>query len=174
MSNFYCQISCGQENFSIEEWNKAYKEINAMPISEAEKQKLIHPDPCEKQCFDCIAIVGARRKETDELLKNKKRKGQLMEKPEAIALFKEHCALPENQEKRTQAAKYQENRLIWDITGKKYGFRINNAGSQAKMFVFTMWSDGLDRHQSTIDLTQQEFNELVAVYTQDVLSLSQK
>ena len=63
--NFYCQIKCGHEDFSIEEWNKADKEIEAMPISEYEKQKLRWPDPCKEQCFDCIAIVGATR------LKNK-------------------------------------------------------------------------------------------------------
>ncbi len=166
MSNFYCQIKCGEVGFSIEEWNKAYKEIQQMPISEAEKQKLIHPDPCEKQCFDCIAIVGETRNNTERLIKTQTPKKQLMGKPEAMAHFKELCALPENQEKRTRAAKYQENRLIWDITGKKYGFRINNWGSQAKMFVFTMWPyPNQSRHQSTIDLTQQEFNELVSVYT---------
>jgi hypothetical protein len=47
------------------EWNKAFKEIMAMPINEAEKKKLLHPEPCKEQCFDCIAIVGTTR------LKNK-------------------------------------------------------------------------------------------------------
>lgn len=64
--NFYCQQKCGHVDFSIKEWNEAYKEINAMPISEEEKQKLIDGEPCEKQCFDCVAIVGETR------LKNKK------------------------------------------------------------------------------------------------------
>lgn len=59
--NFYCQIKCGHEDFSIEEWNKADKEIEAMPINEYEKQKLRWPDPCTEQCFDCIAIIGATR-----------------------------------------------------------------------------------------------------------------
>ncbi len=59
--NFYCQAKCGHENFSIEEWNKADKEIELMPISENEKDKLRHPDPCKSQCFDCIAIVGDTR-----------------------------------------------------------------------------------------------------------------
>ena len=60
-SNFYCQIKCGEVEFSIDEWNKSYNEINAMPISEKEKEKLLNPEPCEKQCFDCIVIVGETR-----------------------------------------------------------------------------------------------------------------
>ena len=68
MSNFYCQQKCVPPDFSFEEWNKAYKEINAMPISEKEKRKLIDGEPCTKQCFDCIAIVGKRRAETKKLM----------------------------------------------------------------------------------------------------------
>lgn len=64
--NFYCQIKCGEVDFSIVEWNKAFNQIMSMPISEAEKEKLLHPEPCKEQCFDCIAIVGRTR------LKNKK------------------------------------------------------------------------------------------------------
>jgi len=62
MKNFYCQQKCGEVDFSIDEWNKSYLEIEAMPISQAEKDKLIDGEPCEKQCFDCMAIVGATRK----------------------------------------------------------------------------------------------------------------
>lgn len=40
--NFYCQIKCGEVEFSIEEWNKSYKEINGMSISEEEKDKLLN------------------------------------------------------------------------------------------------------------------------------------
>lgn len=65
-TNFYCQQKCGEVDFSIDEWNKAYKEINAMPISEEEKRKLIDGEPCKEQCFDCMAIVGQTR------IKNKK------------------------------------------------------------------------------------------------------
>lgn len=61
MENFYCQIKCGEVNFSIDEWNKSFKEIMAMPISEKEKDKLLTPEPCTKQCFDCVAIVGDTR-----------------------------------------------------------------------------------------------------------------
>ncbi len=62
MDNFYCQQKCGHVDFSIEEWNKSYDEIQNMPIKEKEKQKLIHGLPCEEQCFDCMAIVGETRK----------------------------------------------------------------------------------------------------------------
>ena len=68
MSNFYCQIKCVPVGFSIDEWNKAYKEIQTMPISEVEKSKLLFPDPCKEQCFDCLAIVGKRRLETKKLM----------------------------------------------------------------------------------------------------------
>ena len=59
--NFYCQIKCGEVDFSIQEWNKAFNEIIAMPISQAEQEKLLNPEPCKEQCFDCIAIVGETR-----------------------------------------------------------------------------------------------------------------
>lgn len=62
--NFYCQQKCGEVDFSIEEWNKAFKEIMAMPISEAEKNKLLNGEPCKEQCFDCIAIVGEQRQKS--------------------------------------------------------------------------------------------------------------
>lgn len=59
--NFYCQQKCGEVDFSIEEWNKAYKEIQAMPLSETQKDELLNGKPCISQCFDCIAIVGEQR-----------------------------------------------------------------------------------------------------------------
>ena len=62
MENFYCQQKCGEIDFSIDEWNKSYLEIEAMPISQAEKDKLIDGEPCDKQCFDCMAVVGETRK----------------------------------------------------------------------------------------------------------------
>ena len=73
--NYYCQQKCGQEDFSIHEWNKSYKEIEAMPISRAAKDKLINGEPCTSQCFDCMAIVGktrAKNKEFRENLNNQK------------------------------------------------------------------------------------------------------
>lgn len=67
-TNFYCQQKCGVVGLSIEEWNKAYKEINAMPISEAKKRKLIDGDPCKEQCSPCISIVNEQRLKTQKLL----------------------------------------------------------------------------------------------------------
>jgi hypothetical protein len=52
---------CEDENFSIDEWNKSYLEIEAMPISQIEKDKLIDGEPCKVQCFDCMANVGETR-----------------------------------------------------------------------------------------------------------------
>lgn len=54
---FYCQIRCGEVDFSFSEWNKALKEILAMPIPEDDKERLIHPAPCERQCQTCIDVV---------------------------------------------------------------------------------------------------------------------
>ncbi len=69
MSNFYCQIRCGEVDFSIDEWNRAYNEVQKMPISEAAKDKLIHPDPCKAQCDACINVV------LDTKAKNKEKYG---------------------------------------------------------------------------------------------------
>lgn len=71
MSSFYCQQKCGVVGFSIEEWHKNYLEIEKMPISRADKDKLIDGEPCENQCFDCIAIVGETR-----ILNKEKRKAR--------------------------------------------------------------------------------------------------
>lgn len=68
MENFYCQKECGEVGFSIDEWNESFIEIQKMPISEAEKEKLLNGEDCKKQCFDCMAIVGERRSKTKELI----------------------------------------------------------------------------------------------------------
>lgn len=60
-NNFYCQQKCGDVDFDINKWNKAHDEIQKMPISEVEKDKLIHGEPCKHQCFSCIVIVGETR-----------------------------------------------------------------------------------------------------------------
>lgn len=67
MSNFYCQQLCGEIDFSINEWNKAYDEINKLPISQEEKNKLIDGEPCKEQCFNCMAIVGEKQSNTKKL-----------------------------------------------------------------------------------------------------------
>lgn len=72
MGNFYCQKLCGEENFSIDEWNEAFRYCEDNNIEGEESDRILHPElfPCENQCFDCIAIVGKRRLETKKLMKN--------------------------------------------------------------------------------------------------------
>lgn len=64
--NFYCAKQCGDPDFSIEEWNKAYRYCIDANLSEDETNKILHPEPCEKQCDGCINIV------LDTQSKNKK------------------------------------------------------------------------------------------------------
>ena len=68
--NFYCQNVCGDLNFSIDEWNKAYQEVKDK--SEEIQRLVLDPPVCNKQCFDCMAIVGERRTRTQELLNKRK------------------------------------------------------------------------------------------------------
>ena len=71
---FYCQKVCGDEKFSIDEWNKALKYCEDMGIEGEERNKILNPElfPCIEQCFDCMAVVGTRRQKTRELLENQK------------------------------------------------------------------------------------------------------
>lgn len=66
MAHFYCQNLCGDVNFSIDEWNKAYDEVKNMS---EEVQRLVLDDPpaCKEQCFSCMAIVGEARIKNNEL-----------------------------------------------------------------------------------------------------------
>lgn len=66
-SSFYCQNVCGDENFSIDEWNKAYHEVKDKS-QEIQRMVLDGPGQCEKQCFECIALVGNRRLKTQEIM----------------------------------------------------------------------------------------------------------
>jgi len=67
---FYCQKVCGDQDFSIEEWNEANEMCNKLGIEGIERDKILNPElfPCKTQCFDCIVIVGKRRDETNKLL----------------------------------------------------------------------------------------------------------
>lgn len=66
--HFYCQNICGDEEFSIEEWNEAHQMCIDLNLSEDETKKILDPpDPCKEQCFACMAIVGERRKKTASL-----------------------------------------------------------------------------------------------------------
>jgi len=68
--NFYCQKICGEEGFSIDEWNKVSKDLDKTNLSEQDKQDILFPPKCEKQCFDCLALVGERQIKTKNLLNN--------------------------------------------------------------------------------------------------------
>ena len=60
--NFFCQIKCGT-NFSIKEWNGAFKYTVDANLSEKETSKILEGEPCKDQCFDCMAIVGKKQLE---------------------------------------------------------------------------------------------------------------
>lgn len=64
----YCQKVCGEIDFSINEWNETSKALDLTDMSEDEKNEILFPPACKSQCFDCMAIVGARRKETRDLV----------------------------------------------------------------------------------------------------------
>lgn len=65
---FYCKKICGDPEFSIEEWNKAFAYCNDAGIEGIERDKILHPetDPCKTQCEDCLNTV------LDTMNKNKK------------------------------------------------------------------------------------------------------
>ncbi len=60
--NFYCQKKCGEVNFSIDEWNKAFDYCMKNNLSEKNMSEILEGTPCEIQCFDCMATVGETRK----------------------------------------------------------------------------------------------------------------
>lgn len=66
---FYCQKVCGDVEFSIDEWNKAFKYCNDAGIEGVERDKILNPElfPCTEQCFACMAAVGERRIKTKSL-----------------------------------------------------------------------------------------------------------
>lgn len=70
MSGFYCQKVVGDDEFSIDEWNKQFKICNDLEIKMPDEEQ----EECPEQCFNCIAIVGERRKHTQELMNKNKTK----------------------------------------------------------------------------------------------------
>lgn len=70
-NNFYCQKVCGSPAFSIDEWNKACEYCDNAGIEGIERDKILSPElfPCKKQCFDCCAIVGEKKINTQNLIK---------------------------------------------------------------------------------------------------------
>ena len=75
--NFYCAKKSGDPNFSIEEWNEAYKFCNDAGLSEAQSNKILFPEldkPCETMCDACANIVletQAKNKKFREELERK-------------------------------------------------------------------------------------------------------
>ena len=68
MKNFYCDNKAGGD-FDIAQWDKAFKKCIEQELTEEEIDKILEGDPCKDQCFDCMAIVGNRRRETQALIK---------------------------------------------------------------------------------------------------------
>lgn len=67
-STFYCQQKCGDTEFSIDEWNKAFKMCIDMGLSEKEMNKILEGEPCKTQCVACACIVGEQRMKTQKLI----------------------------------------------------------------------------------------------------------
>lgn len=64
----YCQKVCGEVEFSIDDWNNESAALDLTNLSEEEKNEILFPSVCEKQCFDCMAIVGSRRIRTKQFI----------------------------------------------------------------------------------------------------------
>lgn len=70
-NNFYCQRMCGDENFSIYEWNETFLALEKTNMTERDKDEILFPEvlgTCDKQCFDCMASVGSRRIKTKKTI----------------------------------------------------------------------------------------------------------
>lgn len=75
-TNFYCQHHTGHEDFSIDEWNKVSNELKSLPLTEKQKQEILFPDPCRKQCQVCIDIVIDHRTKTQKIISKINRNNQ--------------------------------------------------------------------------------------------------
>jgi len=74
-NNFYCQRMCGDEEFSIDEWNETFHALEKTNMTEREKDEILNPEvlgTCDKQCFDCMSSVGSRRLKTQALIEKQK------------------------------------------------------------------------------------------------------
>ena len=76
MSNFYCQRVCGFEDFSIDEWNKKYKQAISMGLNREEMNHFLGDKgtKCKVQCDGCACIVGEQRLKTQKLVDKLKSK----------------------------------------------------------------------------------------------------
>ena len=70
--NFHCQQKCGHEDFSIDRWNEVFRFCMDNNLSDEKTDRLLHGEPCEEQCFDCMAIVGKQKLKTKKLMKKLK------------------------------------------------------------------------------------------------------
>lgn len=75
-TNFYCQHHSGHEDFSIDEWNEVNHELQSLPLTEKQKQDILFPEPCKKQCHTCINIIIDQRAKTQRLIKKMNNKCQ--------------------------------------------------------------------------------------------------
>lgn len=66
----YCKKVCGDDSFSIDDWNEAFYYCEENNIEGEDRDRILSPEmfPCEQQCFDCMATVGQRRIDTKELM----------------------------------------------------------------------------------------------------------
>lgn len=78
-NNFYCKKVCVDPEFDIDEWNKAFDYCNKAGIEGIERDKILSPElfPCQSQCFDCLAEVGAQRLKTQKLIEKMKSNNNL-------------------------------------------------------------------------------------------------
>lgn len=69
--NFYCKKVCGDSDFSIDEWNEAFRYCEDAGIEGIERDKILNSElfPCETQCMSCMNIV------LDTQIKNKMLRG---------------------------------------------------------------------------------------------------
>ena len=67
--NFYCQNLCGEVDFDINEWNKAFQFCIDSGMNEKQMKEILDPDGCKTQCNACINVVLDRQAE------NKKKYG---------------------------------------------------------------------------------------------------
>lgn len=64
----YCQKVTGDNDFDIDEWNKAYNECIELGIPFPKEDTT----ECKNQCKDCAEIVLARQKLTQQLINKQK------------------------------------------------------------------------------------------------------
>ena len=74
MENFYCQQKCGEVGFSINKWNEAFDYCIENNLNEKQMGEILEGKPCEKQCFDCMVVVGETRIKNAKLLNNEKQR----------------------------------------------------------------------------------------------------